>query len=755
MKTSNHPLRAMCAIGLLTILFCYGPVASACGPFSLTSVFTFTVHPEYPLENYARGEIGVVQPSYARSYLAVAYRYLNGAAFNQTEQAALVELWKDRLESRWDAGDQEWIKEWLTARAKVAGVGEAPKIDVFRSREKPNEYETYLNCQGGAFENAAATLEARIKQLGPDNPAVKQWVEAQDQVFANCSEGQHLPAALPVDADARLHADRQYQIAAANFYAGNFDQASSLFKSISLDTKSPWHLTAPYLEARTLLRKASLGAPETKKQALTESESQLNKILKDPELKASHEDAGRLLKLVRLRLRPEETLHELGTSLATKNAHENLKQDLWDYTLLLDDFVMDDDDSEAAKSKPISPSLRGDDMTDWIVSFQIDNAENLDHSLQRWEATGSTPWLIASLAGIDSKHAKTSSLLRAAANIPPTSPAFATASYHSIRIDIAAGRFAEARTKLDDLLAKHRSRFNQSALNLFLHQRLLVSENLSDFVTYAQRLPAGLSWDEDGREIPADPDEAEENKKTLSETHFDEDAGRILNEGMPLALLKEIVSNHTLPVARRIDVAQAVWLRAVLLGDNTTANAVAPELKTLVPEMAPALDSFLSNRQPDAKKFTAIYTWLKFPGLEPVIDIGVGRGTPLGEQDSYRDNWWCRAAFQEKKAAVTADEPSAPIFLSPQQKAVAQRESAALAALGAAPNYLARQVVDFATRNPTDPRVPEALHLVVQSTRYGCTDKQTGRWSKTAYDLLHHRYPNNAWTKKTPYWFKE
>jgi hypothetical protein len=49
--------------------------------------------------------------------------------------------------------------------------------------------------------------------------------------------------------------------------------------------------------------------------------------------------------------------------------------------------------------------------------------------------------------------------------------------------------------------------------------------------------------------------------------------------------------------------------------------------------------------------------------------------------------------------------------------------------------------------------VPEALHIAVTSTRYGCTDKDTGRWSKAAFQLLHKRYPKSEWAKKTPYWF--
>jgi hypothetical protein len=95
------------------------------------------------------------------------------------------------------------------------------------------------------------------------------------------------------------------------------------------------------------------------------------------------------------------------------------------------------------------------------------------------------------------------------------------------------------------------------------------------------------------------------------------------------------------------------------------------------------------------------------------------------------------------------------LFLSPAQKAAAKNERARLSALGAAPNYLCKQVIAWAEKHPTDMRAPEALHLAVKSTRYGCTDKETGRWSKAAYDLLHKRYPNNPWTKKTPYWFKD
>jgi hypothetical protein len=48
-------------------------------------------------------------------------------------------------------------------------------------------------------------------------------------------------------------------------------------------------------------------------------------------------------------------------------------------------------------------------------------------------------------------------------------------------------------------------------------------------------------------------------------------------------------------------------------------------------------------------------------------------------------------------------------------------------------------------------RVPQALHLVVRSTRYGCADAETTNWSEKSFRLLHEHYPNSEWTTKTKY----
>ena len=74
-----------------------------------------------------------------------------------------------------------------------------------------------------------------------------------------------------------------------------------------------------------------------------------------------------------------------------------------------------------------------------------------------------------------------------------------------------------------------------------------------------------------------------------------------------------------------------------------------------------------------------------------------------------------------------------------------QKEAAAV--------WLGNQTLSYARKHPEDPRVPEALHLVVRATRYACGYADDGNISKSAFMLLHKKYPNSEWTKKTPYWF--
>jgi hypothetical protein len=742
--------RTIIAFAILASLMLAMPQQTrACGPFFTDAIFVYTKHPDFPLERFAQGQLGVIQPSYARSYLFAAYRNLIGEELSATESSELQSLWDDRLKLGWGLDDGAWIKTWNAARATVSGIGAPPQISVFRNRAKPHEYQSYLNCQQDAFENAAATLAERIKQYGADSTEVRNWLAAQDTVFANCGEGQHIPEPAIQSADGQVLADRAYQIAAANFYAGNFEAATKQFDEIGGSRSSPWRDRAPYLAARALVRKASLAEKEEDgKPALAEAETRLKKI---PGA-SMNLAAARLLNLVRLRLHPEQKLDELARLIIKKDASANFKQDVWDFTTLLDKFLGEEGYDSSKQSVPAA--LRSADLTDWILNLQDSSDGALPHALERWEKTHSLAWLVAAMTNATGNTPNLQSLLDAARHLDYVSPAFASVTFHHVRLLSEGGRHGEARQILNRILSENRPKLPASAVNLFLSQRQTLAQNLEEFLQSAQRVPAGFSDDSDGREIPEEESAAKETTKG-SQSFFNVDSTNVLNQAMPLGILGDAAVSRTLAANLRRDVAQAAFMRASLLDDRESAARVAGLLEDLNPEMKSLVTAYQRAATADARRFAGAYLALKFPGLRPYVTAGVGRGTPLGELDSYRDNWWCVEPPQSGSAVEGEGKRiKAPAFLAGVQP-VAWKQLAALQALGPAPNYLSRTVIAWANENPADPRAPEALHLAVKATRYGCTDKETGRWSKAAFDLLHRRYPNTTWAKQTKYWFKD
>jgi len=750
----TRSLKALLALALLAAVSLLLPMRSeACGPFFTDAIFIFTKHPDFPLEKFAAGKLGVVSPTWARSYLVVAYRTLSNTPLSDGEAKAVKSLWDDRLNLD-DHYNDSGNKEWIEARKKVAGATPITEVQSYRNREKPHEYEEFLNCQQDAFHTASATLDERIKKFGADSNQVRDWLAAQDIVFSNCHEGSRIPDAT-TDQDSLVRADRAYQIAAANFYATNYDQAKDQFDAIAKDKASPYRIVSPYLAARAMLRKGSFAEKEEDgKPALADAENRLNAILKDNSLKAAHHDATRLLNLTRVRLHPEEKLHDLAHEILKKDSSADFRQAVWDYTALMDKYLEVED--EDAKKKTVPSSLSSDDLTDWIMTIEQPTDSAAAHAISRWEKTKSVPWLVAALTTANGKQAGVDSLLSAAANVNQSSPAFPSVAFNHARLLKEANRANEARALLDKVLANDRAQLSASAINSFLSARMLLAQNLQEFLVNAQRVPAGFSDDNDGREIPEDEKEAAQTTGG-NKDFFDLDAANIFNKAMPVAVMKDAALSRTLAPNLRRDVAQASFLRAALLDDRATAMAAAPALQELYPQVKEFVGAYERATTPDARRFAAAFLTLKNPGLRPFVSAGVGRTTAVDDIDSYRDNYWCT----EPPAPVGApyeENPKpkpvvAPDFLKATQTS-AEKQYAALQALGTAPNFLCRTAIDWADKNPNDPRAPEALHLAVRSTRYGCTDQETGKWSKAAFDLLHRKYPNTTWAKNTKYWFK-
>lgn len=779
------PLFSLLLLWILTL----NPVSIvyACGPSFVVPVFKFETRPDETLDIYARGNLGIIQPDYNRTFLFAAYRRFNRLNFTANEEKDLISVWKSELyrEDDNETRTNEAVKIWLAARKKVFGGEQEPKI--YTNRNYDGGYNFFPNCTAAAFETAAKTLENRISQYGSTDENVKNWARAQDAVFTNCSEGKQIPpeAAAP----AWLKNDRDYQIAAALFYATDFEEARNRFEKIGANKNSAWRTTANYLVARTLIRQASVVEEadynyerlrEKRRPFYEQAEAQLQKILADASQKEFHSAAAKLVNLVKYRLRPEERIHELASILSQNSPNENLRQDLIDYRWLTDRYAetaqsaAEKEEEERAKREnrsvnyDIKPALedfpanlRDDDLTDWIFTFQSDGAAAYKHSLEKWRASNNPAWFVAAISKAEKNSPEAAQLLTAAERIERSAPEFATVAFHRNRLLLEKGLRSEARRNLDSILNDKTLNLPVSARNQFSSQRMLLSETLDEFLLLAQRRAAAFAWDGEPGIIENFKD-AETSGSQIAvwrnRKMFDADAERVFNEQIPLAVLKQAAVNPKLPDYLRRNLLIAAWTRATILGNDAAAIELAQQLVRVATEFQPFFNSYLSAKTLPERQNAVTYILLKLPALRPEVQGGYGRLNPITEIDSYRDNWWCAPVdyqFDNSGEKVAPAASPAPAFLTEEQIRAAKNEREQIKKLGGGSTYLARRAVEFAQKAPSDSRLPESLHLAVRATRYGCQDCETGKWSKQAHDILKARFPRSEWAKKTPYWFKD
>jgi hypothetical protein len=329
----NFTRLLICAFLLFTFVLNILP----CGPSYITPIFDRKDAPDNPFHNFATGKIGIVKPTYHRVVLFAAYRYLNGGTFTESEQKSLVEVWDADFNNK-EFDDRnainEAIKKWIEKRREV--VGKEEKTPEIYAERDWGGYEFFPNCTKNAFETATKTLSDRITSHSSEDKNVKEWIKGQDTVFQNCAGGKSLPDAPSAEMSDWLQKDRAYQIAAADFYATNYDAARIRFSDIAQDNNSPWQELSEYLVGRTLIRQASLSKDKEKAAIYYKEAEQTMQAVASRSGKYSL-DAEKLLGLIKYRLHPQERVRELAQKL-TFQGNENFRQDLIDYYWLLDKF---------------------------------------------------------------------------------------------------------------------------------------------------------------------------------------------------------------------------------------------------------------------------------------------------------------------------------------------------------------------------------------------------------------------------------
>ncbi len=770
------------------------PSVKACGPFLIEPLFNLKQHADFPLSEYTNGKVGIVPASFGPMSLFVFYRQLNNLPLTKTEQKQIVNAMENQIffragiydKSGSDGSVQEsqpdYFEKWAAARAKVTNE----KRDIETDKRIANEYNSFSNCLPDAFINAAKTLEARLAKYG-NNENVKEWLKGQDKVFSNCESTQGQPEILGDNFPEWLRQDREYQIAATQFYNSDYGQARATFEKITAEENSVWKNTAKFVAARTFIREASFinipdeasskaKAEADKKELLQKAADKLQNILADASMNDYHKSAFRLLGLVKYRMMPAERQNELAELLSRPAEDQNIYNDLTDYTLLLDhsatlayDKGTEIDRLEAEKAgqkydydynlklRDLPLTERSLELSDWLFTYKAE--DGFAHAYEKWKETGKTDWFVAAIAKTDPKAPQTAEILSAADQIQTNSAAFQTVRYHQIRLLTATGKRAEAINKLSDVFDNNFNALPLSSQNKYYSQRMILAQNLDDFLQFAQRKAVIFDWDETGREEGTSVNDDKFLSAWENRTMFDSDAVAFLNEKVPLSVLRQAALSQKLPDHLKRFLVIAVWTRAFELGNQAIEREFAPLMLRFAREFSPFMSKYASAKTPSGREAAALISVLRLPVLQPYVPVGFGReGSQSTEIDSIRGNWWCAEDVSDK-----GDESynhygfkypqEYPAFLNEAERSAADREHQQLIAHGNSATYLTKRAVEFANLNPKNPQTPEILHLAVRSTRYGCKDAETGKYSKEAFDILHKRYPNSAWTKETPYWF--
>jgi hypothetical protein len=683
--------------GIFSALVMVSSQARACFGPDTRVVFHWSHHPDFPLDRFAAGRLGVLEPTFARSYLVVAYRYVVDQPLSAEEQQGAVDLWQRRLngpgayldlqEELDGMGRAEW--SWQGVREPLKHI---PLAAAF-SKSQPGEDERFHQIiPEDVLGEAAAILQRRIAQWGERDPRLAAWVQAQDLVFGCSPRSPHIPEALPATAAIAQQRDRHYQIAMAHYLSGDLEQAEPLFQSISKDGASLWRKGAWVMQARIWWRRAERRPAE-------DAEGRKADLMKAADLLRSHDPEDQhyglgqqirfsqraetarpkdaspdwsfkahcLEKAALAEADPKGRARALADVLMRRDGTPDFTLDLGDYTILLDRQIQGEgwEGEGSDKARSIPAELLKNDLTEWVFTFREPSGRAFRKAYANWQAKGSRAWLLLALMHAAPESPGLEALMQAGAQVPWTHPSAPTIHYHLARLDAARGKREEAHQRLTAGLALGSDVLSPSAINRYRALRLPLAHTLPEALADAQRLPVGANWVEGelassvyrrkwearypGDEVAIEHPRAQNFFEGYGRTPalLEADGAALLNRELPLRELVEISELKTLPDHLRDEWQRAAWVKAALLGRWEEARHLA-ELRVAQHDLLEAsFRSFLTAKEPHQE---ALWILLHHPGLrwyavEELHWRTYASKTPWNVKEMTRaavlgGNWW-------------------------------------------------------------------------------------------------------------------
>ncbi len=676
------------------------PPAKACAPDLAYAILINGNHPDLPLKLFAGGNIGIIQPGWAKSYLVVAYRYLSGKPLSKLEQDSVIKLWHERIisGSRFDSSvfvDQK--DAYLKLRAKAIGANPKNNPEIYW---KLDSYTYEHGIGDSAFAYANVTLANLLKKYPPKSQQIRDWVKIQDDIFGIATHKDFIPPALPKSADPLLQDARNYQIAAVNFYLKKFEKAASIFQGLADRPNSPFKNVASYMVLRSKSNQILRGDGTGDAESVT---AQLQKAA-DNAIKVS--DRENILDLLRpisyLNLSAPEVAKTLAMTISDGTS-KRFGKDVGDLTFLLDGNAplsgLDvqgptTSSSSASAEKPAAQTPKTDeskaadantgeakeentsgkssaevakvhDMTDFVCNMQkasyltwygspeeIARAKKEDlqaarHAREMWGKTKSPAWLVAALSGSGLRLQDDKELYSAANNTPSSSAAYLTCKFYVVDSLIASGKREEARKILAPILSG--ANLPPTARNLFSTQMSAASESLPEYLKYSVLSPPEILSSNNDL-VSAKFVKRESFNGFQTETPaLDADMAADLSKNAPLSTWMQFAQSQNTPARFKPVIVRAAWTRAQLLEKSSEAAKLESALAATNPSLAAAVAKVKNAPDEKARQFAIACLVLRNYGMSPYLRGGAERhDEPIGEFDYYNNNFWVPLPMVDK-----------------------------------------------------------------------------------------------------------
>ncbi|MFX1680850.1 hypothetical protein PV762_16600 [Mitsuaria sp. CC2] len=763
--------------------------------FDDTNDFLTTSRTEIRLDRYVQGQLGVVLPTYSRPMLYTAWRAI-ASADARRPLVPIAGEWLDKAccdagagESSWDPERHPPVAAWLAARKEL--VAEPPRWRPGTMKETAERsYVEFLNCPDGAYAFAVETL-ATLRQRPDATPTrLREWIDGQDRVFAQCAPGlaakafpppKTPPAAPPALTELPLaealawRQARQYQRAAAAFYAGDWATAEAGFAAIAADEHHPWQAWASLARMRTLVRQVSLATPGTGEgnpqrlptTLLDRLQPMAAKIAAHADWTVQRQAAENLLNLVRAQTDPERRFTQLTRELAQLDKPP-APQSLADWARIADHWL---DAGPDGVQRARFAQVEALPVLDWIYAYRGCESPAAQATAEppqaaRWKARpDSVLWLIPAMACADGaklvKARTTWGAMQAAADrVPATHPGWMTVRLEQVRLLREAGEFDRARAQLAALTAAPGGP-TPSARNLIAAEALKLAATPADALPWLSREYG--TWSRFNRaDAPYPYDFPAPTRRAL-----DFDGAQVVIRRFTLAEWQDAAASPVVAPSVRAQLAFGLWWRAELLGRAELARGAASTLAALLPRAeGEALTGPYLRATTDAGRRGALWrASVTHPRLSAALSYGSGSDDVVadlaaGDPQDAVAGMWCRLDAAEGgielEAASQGKPESNPVpGAGPGWPAVdlVVQERVALRATGSATGAFAKWVLAEARRPDRPADLPWLLYVGIQSTKGGCTDKDNSAQSKAMFQTLHRLYPKSEWAKRSPYFY--